>query len=515
MKPVSADKKVRFFPFFPYGICSRYATAIIGRTNYYATRPWLYDKQETLITQAESTRATTMKRAKYLAEKEYVRDTRRACGTPSEERAFRFLTRQGIAAALSTVTDTESPKSEKKNTAHDGNIKDILSEHFTTSEDLEGALHLYALSHAQADRAIFEDLLLESVKQDRISPLSASLHIAHQAKATTSPYSPNQLYNIWRHSHVQAMFLANDHLTYLDRRPYDTGFTIDGIHDDESFLQYTNKHGVTMAAYTYHALNAWYRANPDFYRIKQTLPTPGENARQEWIRTPAFYKNTELPYMQEDESAAKIDTEKQRMNAVHIGLATGKKVNYVCYHAPYGSLKSFARREAESKDAIEGAVRQMKTQSADFTANDKCDFALYFCTTRHQFDGLFKQTIEKHKPGERKKHPMMSPYTSTHVVPVNDSGTFLLWCLLEMSPRETEAMASQIIIKQNPDVTYSPNVQYQATYHGKRVFMGHTMDIARIHHALEDYLDGQRFYISCFPEQVLWYKRLFPENQFL
>lgn len=44
----------------------------------------------------------------------------------------------------------------------------------------------------------------------------------------------------------------------------------------------------------------------------------------------------------------------------------------------------------------------------------------------------------------------------------------------------------------------------------KRVFAGYVMDIAKINKALEDYLNGEKFYLACFPDQARWYKHLFP-----
>ena len=305
MKKTERLKKVRFLPYFPYGLCSRYATTILGRANPYATRPWLTDNPEKLLEKAASARAAKMKRTSRMIEAGYISDKKRVCGTPPETRQFRALTKKGIATVLATMADLDEIYADNNLRDNDGNIKEITAIASGPSADLEAALFTYALSQNEADAQFFRNLLLEAVMHERTTPLTASLHLAHKAKVTTSQYSQNQVYSIWKYSHIQAMFLANNHLTYLDRRPYDTGFAIDGIHDDKSLQQYVQKNGLTMTAYTYQTFNAWYRSNPDFYRITQTTPTPGEEAREEWRHTPAFYKTTELPRSEDEPEADK------------------------------------------------------------------------------------------------------------------------------------------------------------------------------------------------------------------
>lgn len=41
------------------------------------------------------------------------------------------------------------------------------------------------------------------------------------------------------------------------------------------------------------------------------------------------------------------------------------------------------------------------------------------------------------------------------------------------------------------------------------------MDIAKINHVLEDHLDGHDFLIACFPDQIPWYRKIFPGKNFL
>ncbi len=101
------------------------------------------------------------------------------------------------------------------------------------------------------------------------------------------------------------------------------------------------------------------------------------------------------------------------------------------------------------------------------------------------------------------------------MVPVNDSGTGLLYLLMEKTPLETERTLHIALCKMNQCIERVTDTTYPLTYNGERVFSGYTMDIHKIHDALEDHLNGLDFHICCFPDQVSWYRKLFPEKEFL
>lgn len=157
----------------------------------------------------------------------------------------------------------------------------------------------------------------------------------------------------------------------------------------------------------------------------------------------------------------------------------------------------------------------MKTQCPDMNCRDTVDSALFFCSSHHQFKALFQRTKNKHIRHKKQKYATDEPYTSMHCIPVNDSGTFLLDCLLEYSPVETEQLIHDSLVAMNIGFTYAANRHYPLTYNGKRVFSGYTMDISKINHAIEDDMDGHDFYICCFPDQAPWYRMLFPNKTIL
>ncbi len=515
------SRKIRFLPYFPYGFCSKLATTIEGKDNPFATMILLGDDPDDIIKQSDKHRKKGLDRARYLCEKKYAVDTMRACGTPPQKRNFRYLKKKGLTVLMeapdeaATEGDEDAPETSELN----GIIKvDHFRSGSLASADLRELLLDLAGSDDPSDQAYFNEILLDAVKEERLTPLSCAVHLIQATKINPSKYSPNQQYSIWKQSHIQAMFLANNHLTYLDRRPYDTGFAIDGITDEESYQTYIQKYGHTMASTTYYTLNTWYKNNPGHYQITQRTPDESQEAKDTWLRTPSYYSTRELPIFDTKKQITMgTDTSgNQRVvNTIHIGLVTGKNVNYVCYHGKTGEFKWLPKREEAVKTEIEQSVHLMKTRCPEMTCKEAVDFALYFCSSRHQFLALFERTKQKHIPHKKLDYPTNKPYASMHAVPVNDSGTFQLWCLAEWTPLETESGIHESLIEMKPGLEYYPNTTYPLIYNGKRVFSGYTMDIQKINLALEDHLDGHDFYIACFSDQMPWYKILFPGKTFL
>ena len=289
-------KKVRFLPYLPYGYCSRLAITMEGKNNPFAAVFRSFNEPEGLVAQSDQYRKAALKRTRLLFQKGYAKDSKCSCGNPTRERSFGHLTKLGLAVLIEALDEAINDEGEAANklNAHNGKIKE---NHFRSgsqsSIDLRESL---AATAELEDKALFNETLLSAVMNGQVTPLTQAIAIANDAKINFTKYSANQRYNIWRLSHIQAMFLANNYLTYMDRRPYDTGFAIDGIFDEKSYNAYIQKYGLTLPAYTYKALTEWYKNNPGFYRITQQYPDESDEAREEWLTTPAFYAAQELPY---------------------------------------------------------------------------------------------------------------------------------------------------------------------------------------------------------------------------
>lgn len=515
------SRKIRFLPFFPYGYCSKLAVAILGKDNSFATRILMDGNPDAMIAKSDQEREKALERARYLCEKGYAKDINRTCGTPAMKRSFRHITKKGLAVLIEAPDEAAREDDDEAIETSDVN-GEIKVDHFRSgslaSADLRDLLLGLAGSDDPINQTHFNEALLDAVKEGRVTPLSYAINLVQNTKISLTKYSPNQQHSIWRQSNILAIFLANEHLTYLDRRQYDTGFAIDGITDDESHEIYIQKNGHTMASTTRYALVNWYKQNPGFYKITQTKPDESEWAKEEWLNTPAFYSTKELPNFDEQKTLTFEDNARGRrqiINAIHVGLAIGKKVNYVCYHGKPGEFKWLPNREKTAKTQTENAVRQMKTLCPEMRCKDTVDFALYFCSSRHQFLALFDKTKEKHKKFKKQNYITNEPYASMHAVPINDSGAFQAWCLLEWTPLETEQAIHDTLVENDPNFDYAPERNYPLRYKGKRVFSGYTMDVRKINYALEDHLDGHDFYIACFTDQIPWYKALFPGKTFL
>ncbi len=517
MQKNKIEQKIRILPFFPFGYCSHLATTLIGRDNPYAKRLTLGADPDKTLGANENYKRRHLDRMTYLIKKGLVKDRTWKCGTPSTGRTFRVLTKAGLVAATEAPdealakTEEETDEREENN----GNIKDgnfrRTSQGATTLREL---LDAYASDPCEKSQQMFDEILLEAVMDGLTTPLTQALPVVPFAKISTRKYSPNQIYNIWRTSHRMAMFRVNDHLTYLDRRPYDTGFAIDGIHDEGSYNAYVEKCGHTMASLTYYALTRWYAANPGCYQINQQDPDMSNEARAAWLSAPAYYMSTELPLLERqdtDNNSSALYGSKQRLNAIFTGLATGQKQNYICYHGHPGEFKWNKVRERQTKEAVEQCVHEMKTRNPELPLNDAVNYGLYFCSSYHQFLALFERTKERHRKKLAKGNYLTNePFISLHAIPVNDSGCFLLWFLMQLSPGETERKICNQLVMQDPNFQHQTNRCYPLTYKGNRVFPGYTMDVAKINEVLEDYLDGQTFLLACFPDQAKWYKHLFP-----
>lgn len=505
------ERKLRFLPYLPYGYCGKTATTLIGLLNETARQFYVGEDPAETEKENKKTRQKARRAAKSLIERKYATDTNLTCGTPPTKRSFRRLTKAGLAVLVEAIDEAMVDKDEEYDITELQNKTHYRSK-TTNADELREMLNGYAHDSSELGQLMFDEMVYDAVISRHATPMTYAAGLIANAKVSTGKYSPNQLYNIWRLSHINAMFAANGFLTYVDRRPYDTGFRIDGIYDRESYEAYVKKHGLTVAAITYYALTNWYAKHPEFCRFCQTTPDTSEKGKNKWLNTPAFYAAGELPEKDDDNNSNATGNygSKQVAKTIHVGLAIGRTSNFACYHCKTGEFKWYAQREAKTKAILEKAVRNMKTQNPAIPCRDTVDFALLFCTNRHQFEALFERTRKKHIPNKKLPLATKDPYASIHIVPVNDSGICELSLLMDYGPAMAQSTIINHILSIDPDFKYNQSVCYPLTYDDVPVFVGYTMDLFTIHHALEDHLDGRDFYIACFPEQAPLYRSLFP-----
>ncbi len=175
-----------------------------------------------IIRQGDHIRKNMLDRSRYLCEKGYAKETFRTCGTPKYKRTFRHITRLGLAVLMEAPDEAaiEVDSEMEETHTHNGKIK---VNHFRSSlteyTELREQLYAYAGSDDPDEQDYFYDILLDTVIEEKTTPMSCAIHLTKDTKLSVEKYSQNQLYNIWRLSHINAMFRSNNHLTYLDRRP--------------------------------------------------------------------------------------------------------------------------------------------------------------------------------------------------------------------------------------------------------------------------------------------------------
>ena len=510
------DLKVRLFNYLPFGFCSKHASIIAGKSNEYAAHLYLDEDPEAFLEFYENYKKGIRDKALYLVDKGFVKEVKRSCGTPSQLRTFRILTQKG----LSILTDAPDEITTESASLQQKNSRNETDGHFRSNSqsavDRRKTLLELALSHDLGDQQDFENLLSEAVVSGDVTPLTEGIALTSNTIISMNKYSSNQRYRIWCLSHIITMFASYGYLTCLDKRPYDTQFAIDGIKDDFSLQNYIEKNGCTVPAMIFYALNKWYK-NPGFYQITQQHPDESLDAKEAWLATPAFYSADELPMCADAQHASSKEDilgSQQRFFSSYLGLAVGEKVNYAVFHANPGKFNWYAGREERARQELEKAIARMKTQNPEISCPDNVNFALYFCTSYHQFLAFFAETKKKQKPHSI-KHKVNDTYLRMFIIPTNDSGAALLHCLLAFGADKTESEICNALVNATSRFTHC-NWRCFSLYHdGDIVFCGHTMNVRKINEALQLYIQGHRFKICCFPEQIAWYKHLFPEAQFI
>lgn len=521
MKNQKAVMKNRLATLLPYGMTSKYALNFIPP--FYNDPTCIYDPEQTMEEReliCKTIRANKADAIRRMEDLDLIQPFDRKCGTkPYTKRSFYLLTKAGLST-LAGVPNQDLDMSELSSLQ---NSKAKIS-HYRSYADKALMLRADLLELASARNTdpaqtfAFEKQLKSGIRTGECTPIAEALPEMQNYAYGTAKYSPNQLYTIWRNSHIIAMFRANGFLTFLDKRQYDCGFKLDGIATETGLDAYIRKYGMTAPAVTHLALTRWYHNHPaeNCYSnsAQNAMPIPFE----QWSMTPTYYTTREIPGY--DGLTKLEDADAQTSDFItslntFTGIIIGPKQNYVCYHTKPGTFTWNPRIEETAKVNIPFSIRKMNEKSAAPAASTSAENALIFCTTYHQFLNIFKRTADRHAKGRVGNYITSKPYSTMNIVPVNDSGTFLLRCLALSSPFEVANNIRNHLLHASEHFRYNESRVYPVIYNHRNVFVGHTMDVELINMAYEDYLDGQRFYISCFPEQAMWYRKLMPENELL
>jgi hypothetical protein len=127
---------------------------------------------------------------------------------------------------------------------------------------------------------------------------------------------------------------------------------------------------------------------------------------------------------------------------------------------------------------------------------------------------LFRDAIRNHKEHVGEKR-IGVPYDAVSIITLDQSGSHLFQMLMRSNQQQYLEKIQKGIKLNCPFLSEVPDRVFSFTYNGTPVLLAHTMEWNRIYQAFEKYLDGDRFYIMCFPEQVKYLSKLMPECTFL
>ena len=359
--------------------------------------------------------------------------------------------------------------------------------------------------------AQFQSLFLEAFSDGQLTPLASEPVLAKSVSMTPKIKSA-QIYAAWKLMNIEALFRANGFMTSIDRRPKGIGRT---VKPPQEIVESGDR--LDICDYAAWVLSQWYKHHPESYSFRN--PAMGF---EEWKSTPAFYPLKDLPGF---ESVIDEDLEmnpggaKTIMRHSSLGVAVGMRCNYLVYHAKQKGISWAINVERNTAKAVQRVLDITAENTPIMGANRTIQNAIIVCPTVHQFASLFD--VEEGIPNRWKKYTRIdAPFKSASIVPINHSGLMQLRVLMFSNPIAFE----QTVIsnfKKLPGFTDRPagnnekdNI-FKLSYNGKPVLLAQLMELQKLYWAKQQYEEGKRFYVVCYPEQVKFIQKIMPEVAFL
>ena len=142
--------------------------------------------------------------------------------------------------------------------------------------------------------------------------------------------------------------------------------------------------------------------------------------------------------------------------------------------------------------------------------------ALFFCRNVNLFATLF----QPNKSGKRTK--FQQPFQTICIIPIGCVTTFQLRKILLLGPWGAKQDGIRRLLKASPamrehitSLVDQRDSIFSVDYNGTPVFVAHTMMWGEIVSAIELAEDGKDFLISCYPDQVKFFKKVIPNARFL
>lgn len=389
-----------------------------------------------------------------------------------------------------------------------------------------------------------DELLYASVDGGFATILAANMLKVNDVDLTTKFHHGRSMYREWRLSNIEALFRVNSFLTSIDRRPLELKSTPDLKADimentpvetvaSDTLSDYPElaeneennpqkKGGYTVRKFTFETLEKWYRNHPQSYLFnapEDALFDPEKPEKTEkWKATPAFYSVYELPGTGVDKrlrDGAAIPGAANNFKRSFLGVAVGAAANYLVYHTQPVRTPWHEKTEENSALIVQEAINRAGGSEGLMGTDRYIDHAIMVCHTVDQFVKLFENASVKMPNRWKKIRRVVAPYDSVYIVPINASGAMQLRGLMLMHPYEYEDTIIKSLCGKNSKFHPSDGQTFRLTYKSVPVLVAHTMSLQRLFDAWEEYQEGKRFLVSCYPQQTDFIKKLMPGVDFL
>lgn len=523
MKHANFDKKIRFSYFLPYGFTSVQATILA--VNYEPACAFQeYNKDMSMEERVKFCTNARTQRSKAIGSMKkygYIEESRYKFGNPHWDTFSMYrLTKSGFYF----ITNTPDDELERQRVANSPQIQNrYKKETYSYLPSSERATQerntLYKLSKKGATdkkaASEFERLFLASVSSEDFSYLSilATQPALAESVSMTPILKRNQMYQAYKLSNIEALFKANQFLTSLDRRQIPLPPT---PHIDQETP-------LDIPTFTRYALNTWYESHPESYLYLLPQEDTADYIRDDWSTRPTFYSIADIPNfggMFVLETNMNTAGANQNMRHTCMGVAVGKKQNYIVHHTKPVQTPWYENIEKSTVNAVQKSLDLVNKTSPNMGANRVIRNAIIVCPSPKQFASLFKEAKEPLPENRNGIYRVGKPYDSVCIVPVNHSGAMQLRGLMATSPMEFEEIIKRSILKQSDCVERQKGWDekdniFPLLYKGKPVLLAHTMNWQKLFWATEMYHQGKEFIVSCYPEQVAYIRTIMPNVKYL
>lgn len=512
----------QFLCLLPYGFTSRYALSLLLSPCEYA---WIDYSPALTMNERESVCANNAalgnRHISHLVNHGYLNEIWRSYGKSHwEEFRMLKLTQSGLNLLfgyedLKTETNRLEACLDKGVSYRLANIDFSYIKQTTLAQRLRLAELSVQTERSKSETAELEQTLNQLLRDGAVSLLACDMKVVKDINLASQTMSHHQQYRAWRINNISTMFLANGFLTPLDRRPLwnDLGEESSAITDVLSATDSIRK--------------KWFLKNPSSYLFRYPwLPKEkgyriSSASTLSWDKIPAFYDVTELPGFG---SKTLSDYDINNGNAANVlrhnlmGVAIGLTDNYVCYHTTPVKTSWSESIENTTALAVQSAIDLDGENKKIMGSNRKTNKALLFCTTVHQFKAFFiSEKNQQKKRGFLKAKPG-SPYEFLSIVPINNSGVQQLRLLLGSNYSVAEESIINKLTNKNggiPGAMKTTSALYQIAYNSKPVLVAYLMDFRKLFQAWQEYEEGKRFYIACYPEQAKFLRMIMPDAEFI